>query len=98
MFFVIQARNVLSTVELTAHLKQDREKWRAMSDTCINFFCPGLITLSFLRFHSYNVSQAALMNDLRNIRDFFPALNDDNLIKLLLYGNDLFNDNKNRVC
>ena len=36
------------------------------------------------------------MNDLRNIRDFFPALNDDNLIKLLLYGNDLFNDNKNQ--
>ena len=30
--------SVLSTEELTMHLKQDREKWRAMFHTCIKLF------------------------------------------------------------
>ena len=34
------------------------------------------------------------MNDLRNIDDSLPVLNNDNLRKLLLYGKDLFDDNK----
>ena len=34
------------------------------------------------------------MNDLRNIDDSLPVVNNDNLRKLLLYGNDLFDDNK----
>lgn len=34
------------------------------------------------------------MNDLRNIDDSLPVVNNDNLRKLLLCGNDLFDDNK----
>ena len=34
--------SVLSTEELTTHLKQDREKWRAMFHTCIKLFAPTL--------------------------------------------------------
>ena len=36
--YALQAQNVLSTVELTIHLKQDREKWREMFHTCIKLF------------------------------------------------------------
>ena len=32
--------SVLSTVELTTRLKQDKEKWRAMFHTCIKLFSP----------------------------------------------------------
>ena len=32
------AQNVLSAVELTTHLKQDREKWHAIFQTCITLF------------------------------------------------------------
>ena len=32
--------SVLSTVELTIHLKQDKEKWRALFHTCIKLFPP----------------------------------------------------------
>ena len=32
--------SVLSTEELTRHVKQGREKWRAMFHTCIKFFTP----------------------------------------------------------
>ena len=36
------------------------------------------------------------MNDLMNIDDSLPALNDNNLLKVFLDSNDLFNDNKNQ--
>ena len=36
------------------------------------------------------------MNDLTNIGDLLPVLNDNNIIKLILYGNELFDDNKNQ--
>ena len=36
------------------------------------------------------------MNDLRNIGDLLPVLNDNNIKKLILYGNDLFDDSKNQ--
>ena len=32
--------SVLSTEELTTHVKQGKEKWRAMFHTCIKFFTP----------------------------------------------------------
>ena len=33
-----QAENVLLTVELTTHLKQDKKKWRVIFHTCIKLF------------------------------------------------------------
>lgn len=50
----------------------------------------------FLCCHFYNVNQTTLMNDLMNIDDSFPLLNDINLLKVFLDSYDLFNDNKNQ--
>ena len=52
------------------------------------------ITHYSLRCHFYNEIRTTLMNELRNIDDSLPALNQDNLKKLLLYGNYLFGDSK----
>ena len=48
----------------------------------------------FLHHHFYNVKKIILVDDLRNIGDWIPALNDDSLIKLHLHYNDLFDNNK----
>ena len=36
------------------------------------------------------------MNDLENISIFFSTVRDNNIINLLLYGDDKFDDTKNR--
>ena len=54
------------------------------------------ITHYFLRCHFYNSNRASLMNDLENIPIFFSTVSDNNLISLLLYSVDKFDDTKNR--
>ena len=51
----------------------------------------------FLRCLFYNSNWATLMNDLENIPISFPMITDNNLISFLLYGNDKFDDTKNRT-
>ena len=48
----------------------------------------------FLRF--CNSNWAILMNDLENIPISFSKVSDNNLISLLLHGDDKFDDTKNR--
>ena len=44
----------------------------------------------------YNSNQATLMNDLKNIPICFSTVSDNNLISLVLYGDDKLHDTKNR--
>ena len=53
-------------------------------------------TQYFLRCYFYNSNQAILMNDLENIPIFISTFRDSNLISLLLYGDDKFDNTKNR--
>ena len=70
-------------------------------DDTLNILCSRSIQTEsiahcFVCCHFYNVNQTTLMNDLMNIDDSRPALNDNNLLKVFLDSNDLFNDNKNQ--
>ena len=55
-----------------------------------------LKTYYFLRCHFYNSSRATLMNNFGNIKSSFAAVSDNNLISLLLYGNDKLDGRRNR--
>ena len=49
-----------------------------------------------LRFHFYKANRATIMTELENIPISFSTVSDNNLLSLLLYGNDKFNNSKNR--
>ena len=53
-------------------------------------------THNFLRCYFYNSDRAIFMNDLEKIPTSFSPVSDNNLISLLLYGDDKFDDTKNR--
>ena len=55
-----------------------------------------IITHYFLHCHFNNLNRVTLMNDLENIPISFSTVSDDNLIGLLSYGNDKFDDTKNK--
>lgn len=61
-------------------------------DDTLNILCSCIQTESiahcFLCCHFYNVNQTTLMNDLMNIDDSLPVLNDNNLLKVFLDSND----------
>ena len=76
-----------------SHLRQ--HKFRHGFKDTLNPFCSCSIeaettTHYFLRCHFYNSNQATLINDLENIPISFFTVSDNNLINLLLYGNDKF--------
>ena len=51
----------------------------------------------FLRSHFFDLLRAAFMNDLRNIDSDLPTLGDENLTKILLYGNHIYDDKANKI-
>ena len=51
----------------------------------------------FLHYHFCNANGATLMNDLANIPIFFSVVSDNNLISLLLYDDDKFDDTKDKT-
>ena len=55
-----------------------------------------IITHYFLHCHFKNLNRVTLMNDLENITISFSTVSDDNLIGLLSYGDDKFDDTKNK--
>ena len=64
--------SVLSTEELTTHLKQDREKWRAMFHTCIKLFTPTpvyvcIYYISGRKWSTTHIAQISLEQDRHNI-------------------------------
>ena len=46
----------------------------------------------FLRYYFYNSNQATLFNNLENIPISFSMVSDNNIISLLLQGDDKFDD------
>ena len=50
------------------------------------------ITCKSVEFTCTNENQAALINDLENIDQSIPIPNETNLVDLLLYGDEKFND------
>ena len=53
--------SVLSTVELTTHLKQNREKWRGMFHTCIKLFppTPAYVCIYYISGHKWSTAHSA---------------------------------------
>ena len=82
-----------------SHLREHKSNHR-FKDT-LNPLCScsvedEITTHCFKQFHFYNSNRATLMNALENIPTSFPTFSDNNLISLLLYGDDKFNDTKNQ--
>ena len=64
--------SVLSTEELTTHLKQDREKWRAMFHTCIKLFTPTpvyvcIYYISGRKWSTTHIAQISQEKDRHNV-------------------------------
>ena len=64
--------SVLSTEELTTHLKQDREKWRVMFHTCIKLFTPTplyvcIYYVSGRKWSTTHIAQISQEQDRHNI-------------------------------
>ena len=81
-----------------SHLRE--HKFRHGFKNALNSLCSCNIeaettTRYFLHCHFCNSNQANLMNDLENTAISFSIVSDNNLISLLLYGDDKFNDTKN---
>ena len=51
----------------------------------------------FLYCYFFDGLQAAFMNDLRNIDSDLPALRDENLTNILLYGNQIYDEKTNQI-
>ena len=51
----------------------------------------------FLRCHFFDALRATLMKDLRNIDSNLPTLKDENLINILLCGNQKYDDKTNQI-
>ena len=67
----------------------------------LNLLCscsiePETTTQYFLRCYFYNSNRATLMNDLENISISFSTISDNNLISVLLYGDDKLDGTKNQ--
>ena len=83
-----------------SHLREHKLKHN-FQDT-LNPLCSCSIEVQstshyFLRCHFYDTLRAALMNDLRNIDSDLPALRDENLKNILLYGNQSYGDKTNKI-
>ena len=64
--------SVLSTEELTTHLKQDREKWRVMFHTSIKLFTPAplyvcIYYVSGSKWSTTHIAQISQEQDRHNI-------------------------------
>ena len=51
----------------------------------------------FLRCHLFDALWATLMNDLRNIDSDVPTLTDENLMNILSYGKQVYEDKTNQI-
>ena len=51
----------------------------------------------FLSCHFFDALQATFTNDLRNIDSDLPILRDENLTNILLYGNQIYDDQTNQI-
>ena len=65
----------------------------------LNQFCSCSIEAEttahyFLRYLLYNSNRTTLINDFENILISFSTVSDNNLVSLLLYGDDKFNDTR----
>ena len=83
-----------------SHLREHKFKHN-IQDT-LNPLCSCSIEVEstshyFLRCHFYDALRATLMNDLRNIDSDLPALRDENLTNILLYGNQIYDDKANQI-
>ena len=77
-----------------------KQKFRHSFKDKLNPFCSCIVvpTIHYYFRHCrfYNSNQATLMNDLKNIFICFSTVSHNNLISLVLYGVDKFDDIKNR--
>ena len=53
-------------------------------------------TTTHMRYQFYNSNRTTLTNDLENVPISFSTVSNNNLISWLLYGDDKFDDTKNR--
>ena len=51
----------------------------------------------FLQYHFYIANRSTLMNDLNETGSSFSILKYNKFIDLILYGNNIFDDKKNRI-
>ena len=95
--------NVNETVEIKlitrlklsfGHLRE--HSFRHSFNNTLNSLCACSIEMKlphlFFRCHCYNENQAILLNDSEVLIN--PFLSDLNLVNLLVYGNEMFNDRK----
>ena len=80
-----------------SHLNEHR--FRHNFKDCVNPLCSCSLevenTLHFLHCHHYSTFCMGLMNKVNQIDENFSYLSDDNKVRLLLYGDSRFDDNKN---
>ena len=83
-----------------SHLREHKFKYN-FQDT-LNPLCSCSIKAEstshyFLRCHFFHAMRATLINDLRNIDSDLPTLRNENLTNILLYGNQIYDDNTNQI-
>ena len=70
---------------------------KTLNAICFSSIDAETTTNYFLLCRFFNLNQATVMNDLRNLPFSFSTVSDNRLISLLLYGDDKLHDTKNRL-
>ena len=75
----------LSTKELTAHLKQDMEKWRAMFHACIKLFTPTpvYVCLYYISGRKGSTTHSAHISQEQDKHNIYAIIHGNNVTSLL---------------
>lgn len=80
-------------------LPEDKVKYNFNDTLYLLCYCNigiGSIVNNFVHCHFCTINQTNVINDLRNTDASLPVLDENNIIKLFFYADDLFYDNNDQ--